>query len=82
MPTEGIDLGGLKGKIEEVAKPVTENIDEQDKKAMQEQAKAAAGDVLKKPAEVLKTTGAIVNSPEAHIVAKGAGGSEGENKLK
>jgi len=36
MPTEGIDLGGLKGKIEEVAKPVTENIDEQDKKAMQE----------------------------------------------
>jgi len=38
--------------------------------------------VLKKPAEVLKTTGAIVNSPEAHIVAKGAGGSEGENKLK
>jgi len=34
MPTEGIDLGGLKGKIEEAAKPVTENIDEQDKKAM------------------------------------------------
>lgn len=38
MPTEGIDLGGLKGKVEEAAKPVTDNIDEKDKQAMKEQA--------------------------------------------
>ena len=44
--------------------------------------KDQGNDVLKKPAEVLKTTGAIVNSPEAHIVAKAAGGQEGEAKLK
>lgn len=82
MPTEGIDLGGLKGKVEEAAKPVTDNIDEKDKQAMKEQAQNAAADVLKKPAEVVKTTSNVVNSPEAHIVAKAAGGQEGENKLK
>jgi hypothetical protein len=37
---------------------------------------------MKKPAEVIKTAGAIVNSPEAHIVAKAAGGSDGEKGLK
>lgn len=78
MPTEGIDLGGLKQKAEEAAKPITENIDEKDKQGMKDQ----AGEVLKKPTEVIKTAGAIVNSPEAHIVAKAAGGSDGEKGLK
>ena len=36
MPTEGIDLGGLKAKVEEAAKPITENIDDKDKQAMKE----------------------------------------------
>jgi len=31
MPTEGIDLGGLKGKIEDAVKPITDNIDDKDK---------------------------------------------------
>ena len=74
MPTEGIDLGGLKGKVEEVAKPVTDNIDDKDKQAMKEQAKDLGGDMVKKPLEVMNTAGKIVNSPEAHIVAKAAGG--------
>lgn len=42
MPTEGIDLGGLKGKVEEIVKPVTDNIDDKDKQAMKDQAAAAA----------------------------------------
>ena len=78
MPTEGIDLGGLKSKIEEAVKPVTENIDEKDKSALKEQAAAipaaVAGETLKKPLEVVKIAGAIANSPEAHIIAKAAGG--------
>lgn len=49
---------------------------------MKEQAGAIAGDALKKPAEPVKVVGAVVNSPEAHIVAKAAGGQEGEAKLK
>ena len=36
LASEGIDLGGIKGKIEEAAKPITDNIDEKDKQAMKE----------------------------------------------
>lgn len=31
MPTQGIDLGGLKDRVEEAAKPITDNIDDKDK---------------------------------------------------
>lgn len=82
MPTEGIDLGGLKNKVEEAAKPVTDNIDEKDKQAMKEQVSTVATEPVKKPAEVVKVVGNVVNSPEAHIIAKAAGGQEGEQKLK
>ena len=86
MPTEGIDLGGLKAKVEEAVKPITENIDEKDKQAIKEQVAAipaaVASEALKKPENAVKTAGAVLNSPEAHIIAKAAGGQEGEHKLK
>lgn len=49
---------------------------------MKEQAKEVAREPIKKPAEIVKTADAVVNSPEAHIIAKAAGGKEGEEKLK
>lgn len=49
---------------------------------MKEQAAAAAGGVTKKPEEAVKTASNVVNSPEAHIIAKAVGGQEGEAKLK
>ena len=73
-----------KEQVQQVAAPVqeqatkkvveaTQNIDDKDKDLLKQQAKAAASEIHKKTASVLKAAKEVLESPEANIISKAAG---------
>lgn len=60
-------------KAAEKVVEVVSKIDEKDKQALKEQAVKAADVAQAKAASILKTTKAVLESPEANIISKVAG---------
>ena len=72
----------IKAQAEKIKAKVEERVDEKDKKIIKDHAVNTVANTVKQPLQVVNTTGAIANSPEAHLAAKLIGGEEGVQNLE
>ena len=77
------NVEAVKEIIEERVKPITDRLNETDKKMIKDDIRSAVKSAVKKEVKirlkVFKTTSNMLNSPYAHITAKLLGGKEGDD---